>query len=686
MVCPGVEFSWETFLGEMRMLVLGLSGGLDAIEQQYFSPYPTHAHDSAAVLIEHGSVVAGIENERLSRIKHCNKFPVEAIKFCLRARGVSLGDLDRIAYYWDHDYMDWANVDRFLDYEKPHRYANALEVFAGIFEKHFGVNMNDRLRFVNHHVSHALSAAAFSGFEEALVCSIDGMGDTGAGLIVEFRDGLLRTLAEIPNKFSLGRFYVRAIRFIGYHQFDEYKVMGLAPYGDPARFKEVFARSYQLEEDGKFGAWSPWLTDAQLHEVTRVSGEPFLEIHKDWAAALQAALEDIVMHVLRHYQKVTGLKNLALAGGVAHNCTMNGKLLNCGLFDQVFIQPAAHDAGAALGAALQVYFNERGQHVHVSRLRHVYWGTDIGSPNQVGSVVRKWGGLVEYSREDDIVSRTADLLAGGAAIGWVQGRSEFGPRALGNRSILADPRPAENKGRINAMIKKREAYRPFAPTVLEERVSEYFVAQRGDALSFMTFVVDVQPSKRDLLGAIAHVDGTARVQTVSREQNLRYWSLIRAFGDRTGVPMLLNTSFNNNEEPIVDSVEDAIVCYLTTDLDYLVVGDYLIRKKGELRESVGDLVPVLPRYVWLSVSTQPGNPNGARRYQLRTTFDERKDFDIDRNTFRLLERIDERSSLNCLIKNILEGASEGSAELTTSILELWSRRLIRMTPPAVTIQ
>ena len=667
------------------MLVLGLSGGLDALEEQYFCPYPTQAHDSAAVLLDDGRVVAGIENERLTRIKHCNKFPVEAIQFCLRQGGVSLSDLDRIAYYWDQYHMDWANVDRFLDYEKPRPYASALESFARIFEKQFGLNMNDRLRFVNHHTSHALSAAAFSGFDDGLVCSIDGMGDTGAGLIAEFRDGSLRTLAEIPNKFSLGRFYVQAIRFIGYRQFDEYKVMGLAPYGDPSRFKDVFAKSYQLEEDGKFGVWSPWLSDSELHEVARVSGEPFLQIHKDWAAALQLVLEIIVMHVVRHYQKATGLRNLALAGGVAHNCTLNGKLLNSRLFDQVFIQPAAHDAGAALGAALQVYCKERGEPIRVTRLKHVYWGTDIGSPDEVESVISKWTGLIEYSHEENIVSRTADLLAGGAAIGWVQGRSEFGPRALGNRSILADPRPAENKDRINAMIKKREAYRPFAPTVLEEKVSEYFVISEGDTLSFMTFVVEVQPVKRDLLGAITHVDGTARVQTVSRDQNPLYWSLINAFGDRTGVPMLLNTSFNNNEEPIVDSVEDAIVCYLTTDLDYLVVGDYIIRKKGKLSESAGDLVPILPRYVWLSASTVPGNLNGARRYQLRTTFDERKDFDIDRNTFKLLESIDGTTSLNCLTNSVLLGASEGRAELTTSILELWSRRLIRMKPSAAAV-
>lgn len=657
------------------MFVLGLSGGLDKVDEQYYCPYPTHAHDSAAVLIEDGKVVAAIENERLSRIKHTNKFPTEAIEFCLRERGISLQDIDRIAYYWGQDYMDWANLDRYLDYEKPRSYRNARETFTEIFESRLGVNLVDRLRFVNHHVSHAVSAAAQSGFDEALVCSIDGMGDTGSGLVAEFREGRLTTLREIPNKFSLGRFYARAIGFIGYRQFDEYKVMGLAPYGDPSRFRDILSKSYQLEPEGNFGAWSPWLDDNQLHELTRLSGEPFLQIHMDWAAALQVALEEIVTHALTHFQKVTGLKNLALAGGVAHNCTMNGSLLTSGLFERVFVQPASHDAGAALGAALHVYHEEQKKPVKSERVDHVYWGSDIGDATDIAATLNDWGGLIEFNREDDIVTRAADLLSSGAAIGWVQGKSEFGPRALGNRSILADPRPAENKGRINKMIKKREAYRPFAPTVVEERVSEYFVVpEMGRSLPFMTFVVDVQPDKRDLLGAITHVDGTARVQTVSREQNERYWNLLNAFGERTGVPMLLNTSFNNNEEPIVDSVEDAIVCYLTTDLDYLVVGDFLVRKKGDLSSGVAQLAPEIPRFISMASSTQAGRPDGTKRYQLKTTFDSLKDRDVSEKVFRVLERADGHRTLH-------ELANGQGAEGFEAFIDLWSRRLIRLRPP-----
>jgi carbamoyltransferase len=665
------------------MLVLGLSGGLDKVDEQYYCPYPTHAHDSAAVLVEDGRVVTAIENERLSRIKHTNKFPVEAIEFCLRERGVTLSEVDRIAYYWGEDYMSWANLDRFLDYERPRKYVNARETFRGIFVDTFGMDVDERLRFVNHHQAHAVSAAAQSGYDEALVCSIDGMGDTGSGLIAAYRNGAIAPLVEVPNKFSLGRFYVRAIGFIGYRMFDEYKVMGLAPYGDPERFRSVMEKSYQLEPDGAFGAWSPWLTDTELHEVARAPGEPFLQIHMDWAAALQVALENIVMHALRHYRSATGLSSLALAGGVAHNCTMNGTLLSCGLFDRVFVQPASHDAGAALGAALQVYHDESGTPISSSAVQSVYWGSDIGGSHGVAPAIARWESLVQSSRETDVVSTAADLLAGGAAIGWVQGRSEFGPRALGNRSILADPRPAENKGRINKMIKKREAYRPFAPTVLEEHVAEYFVVpENGHSLPFMTFVVDVQPDKRDLLGAITHVDGTARVQTVSRDQNPRYWELIRAFGDRTGVPILLNTSFNNNEEPIVDSVDDAIVCFLTTDLDCLVVGDYLVRKKGRLEDGAAGLVLEMPRYVSIAAASMPGSPNGEKRYEVRTTFDERKNREIDENTFNLLECVDGRRTVGELIDMVTGAEEHERGALMASVIDLWSRRLIVLKPAA----
>ncbi len=664
------------------MLVLGLSGGLDAIDEQYFSPNPTYSHDSAAVLMEDGRVVAAIENERISRIKHSNKFPIEAINFCLRERGVSLADVDRIAYYWGQDDMDRANFDRFMDYERPRTYRNAKELFAEIFETNFGLNINDKLRFVNHHISHAISAAAQANFDEALVCSIDGMGDTGAGLVAEFRNGELRTLSEIPNNISLGRFYVRAIGFIGYRQFDEYKVMGLAPYGNPERFKDIMKRSYELGPDGRFAAWSPWLSDQELHELTRTSGQPFLKIHQDWAAALQVALEDIVMHVLKHFRDSTGLENLALSGGVAHNCTMNGLLLNSGLFDRVWVQPASHDAGAALGAALQVYYRETGQPVRPEKLEHVYWGTDIGSPETVEKTLLAWNDLVTFERKPDIVNTAAELLAEGAAIGWVQGRSEFGPRALGNRSILADPRPADNKGRINKMIKKREAYRPFAPTVVEERVSEYFIVpENGRSLPFMTFVVDVQPHMRELLGAVTHVDGTARVQTVSKKQNDRYWRLINAFGERTGVPILLNTSFNNNEEPIVDTVEDAIVCFLTTDLDYLVVGDFVISKKGALPDCVGSLVPTLQPYVTTSATTKPGDPAGPKRYHLRTTYDLRKDFEINARLYRIIDCIDGKSSLKKLVHSVAARPGELDDDATLgALIEVWSRRLIRLAP------
>src|SRR5262249_1296171 len=282
-------------------------------------------------------------------------------------------------------------------------------------------------------------------------------------------------------------------------------------------------------------------------------------------ASLQETLEDIAFHTIRYYRQVTGQKRLCLAGGVAHNCTLNGKLLYSGLFDDVFIQPAAHDAGCALGSAMHAYLQAKGS-LSRPRLDHVFWGSDAGADDEIESTLSRWTELVEFEKVDNVAERAAQLLAGGSVIGWVQGRSEFGPRALGNRSILADPRPAENKRVINAMVKKREGYRPFAPSVPEEDAADIFVPPPMKTAPFMIFVVDVREHQRALLGAVTHVNGSARVQTVSRSTNARYHRLLAEFKALTGVPVLLNTSFNNNAEPIVDSVEDAVVCYLTTGL------------------------------------------------------------------------------------------------------------------------
>jgi carbamoyltransferase len=386
------------------------------------------------------------------------------------------------------------------------------------------------------------------------------------------------------------------IALLGYVFTEEYKVMGLAPYGNPARFRRAFRDIYALLPQGDF--LLRWDLIGTLNKLVpaRKRQDPLEQIHADLAAALQETLEDIVLHVVRYFRELTGNTRLCLAGGVAHNCSLNGKLLYTGLFDDIFVHPASHDAGCAIGAGVYPFLLGNGFRVSGvppilsipvatgdspsyvgDELRTVYWGSDIGSEEIIQATLSEWHEFVHFEAVRDIAARTATMISKGAVVGWVQGRSEFGPRALGNRSIVADPRKAENKDIVNAMVKKREAYRPFAPAILEEYVHDYFdLPVEKNRFPFMTFVVRVRPEKQELLRATTHVDGTARIQTVCREDNPRFWQLIDAFRVITGVPVLLNTSFNNNHEPIVDSVEDAIVSFLTTGLTHLVLGDTLV--------------------------------------------------------------------------------------------------------------
>jgi carbamoyltransferase len=313
------------------------------------------------------------------------------------------------------------------------------------------------------------------------------------------------------------------------------------------------------------------------------------------AAAVQRALERIVFHVLTHYRQATGQRSLCAAGGVLQNSTLNGKVARSGLFDRVFVSPVSTDCGLALGAAYTAH-RRLVRNQLVAPPAHVYWGRPL---DPVAPELDRWAGLVTAERVDDVVAVTADLLAAGNVIGWVQGRAELGPRALGNRSILADPRPAANKDVVNGMVKMREAFRPFAPAVRSEDADVWFDIPPTIDAAYMTFVVPVREDRRDALGATTHVDGSSRVQVVYRTTNERFWQLLGAFGARTGTPVLLNTSFNNNHEPIVDSVEDALVCFLTTGLDVLVVGDHVVRKAELVSGTLLGLRPALPADVGL---------------------------------------------------------------------------------------
>jgi carbamoyltransferase len=672
------------------MLILGLCGG-SSLPHEATSLAATWQHDAAAVLVEDGVVVAAAEEERLNRIKHTNSAPVRAARFCLDQHGATAADLDAIAFSWDDGMLDHVAQMSFLrDATKP-ELRSTRSSLRDVLARHAGLTVPaERFHFVRHHMAHAVSAFAHSGFERSLVVTLDGQGDCEAGLIaVATRGRGIEPVRSVGIKDSLGYLYQDAIMFLGYRMFDEYKVMGLAPYGDPCRYRDTLKTLYTLLPDGGWQLHRERLCSLYGLFTPRRRGEEFTQVHKDFAAGVQAMLEEIAFHMLQFYRRQTNEPDLCLAGGVAHNCTLNGRILASGLFDRVFVQPAAHDPGAAIGAALHVYL-ERQRHgattvtasagpPPVPPLRHVFWGPPVGDDHQIQEQLEPWREFVSFERVGDICGRAAALMAEGNVIGWVQGRSEFGPRALGNRSIVADPRPAANKSRINAMIKKREGYRPFAPSVLVEAARDYFQLPAGDDdLSYMVFVVPVREEQRTRLGAITHVDGSARVQTVSRETNERYWSLIAAFRTITGVPMLLNTSFNNDVEPIVDSVTDAVVCYLTTDLNYLAVGNWLVRKRPPAASAWQQLKPSLPAHVRLTQTTAVLDRNRLHHtYELASTTGSRP-LPIARATYEVLKAADGRP-LQAICSGFGYGAAD-VAHVAGELQELWARRAITLTP------
>lgn len=652
------------------MYCLGLVGGRDRVGESYFETSVAVAHDSAAVLVKDGEIVAAVEEERIDRIKHSNKFPVGAARACLKIGGIEFGQLDRIGYAWREDALDEQFAAKFMLHRRPRPFAPARTVFDRLFVEEFGSPSDGNLHFVPHHLAHAYSAFGCSGFDRSLVLCVDANGEDASGLVGVSQGNQFAIRKRFSREQSLGVFYHTAIGVIGYKLFDEYKVMGLAPYGDPARYRRFFGQLHELLDDGEFAlrrlARAP---DAcrTLLELQRAKTDPIEQRHRDWCAALQETLENILFHVLTHHRAAGGCQRLALAGGVAHNCSANGKIRRSGLFDDVFVQPAAHDAGAALGAALWCDAQgDRGAERR-SRLVSVGLGQDLGGNANIERELERWSSVVEWDRVEDGCAAGAAYLADGKVIGWVQGRSEFGPRALGSRSILADPRPAQNKERINAMVKKREAYRPFAPSVLEEEVHRYFDVPAGTQLPFMIFVVPVLESRRAELGAVTHVDGTARVQTVSKVHQPQYWRLIHRFFERTGIPVVLNTSFNNHAEPIVDGLVDALTCFLTTGLDVLVAGDFVIRKKELTARSLGGFTVRVPPHLVLSQRLV------ADECQFRIAF-QSEDGGEGRVGDDVAEALLARQG-RATVAELCASVRAPSAALQ-SILELWTDRLL----------
>jgi predicted NodU family carbamoyl transferase len=556
------------------MRVLGLSG-LFAVEAD---PYPLNAelgffHDAAAALVLDGEPAVAVEEERVNREKHTNKFPAAAIRSCLKVADVDAASIERVAYFFDEWFVD-DELHRLglASPDQPIRRARAVlaERVGAALSRQFD---ESRIEFVQHHLAHASSAYFDSGFDDGLVVVMDGNGERHGISVYSGESNRLQLLQTYDAQDSLGHYYTALTEFLGYGKFDEYKVMGLAAYGDPAGFDELF-REHVPSSPGT-GQYS---TDVaaivrELREKgirARRRGEEIGSLHADIAAAAQAALERVVLDLTSYWLVKTGHTALTLSGGVAQNTSCNGKLLGAGAA-QVYLHPAVDDAGTALGAAYAVSPPTRSRGYTLSP----YLGAPLGSDADLDELLATWGRYVSAEVCSDVVGAAAEDLAAGRIIGWAQGRSEFGPRALGNRSILGDPRDVENRDRVNAVVKKRESYRPLAPATTTDNARRFFEFPDGVDFNtdFMGFVCRVRDDQQAVVPAVTHIDGTARVQTVSERSNSLFWSLLRRFGDLTGVPVLLNTSFNNFAEPIVQSATDALVCYLLSHLDVLYLGD-----------------------------------------------------------------------------------------------------------------
>ncbi|MGA7711395.1 MAG: carbamoyltransferase [Rhizomicrobium sp.] len=583
-------------------------------------------HDSAATLVEDGEIVTAAQEERFTRKKFDARFPKSAIASCLAEGGVTLDDVDHIAFF-EKPFVKFerlletylANAPRgFTSFRK----AMPLWIKEKLFQKSILLrelalfapsgNIEQKLLFANHHQSHAAAAFFPSPFDEAIILTLDGVGEWTTASVSIGRGNTIETVREIKWPHSLGLLYSAFTYYTGFRvNSGEYKVMGLAPYGEPKYADLILKHVVKVAEDGSF-----WMDQSYFNYATgltmtnkkfarlfggppRTAESPLTQRDMDLAASVQAVTEEIMLRITRELARKYAIENLCLAGGVALNCVANGKILRDGHFRRIWIQPAAGDAGSSAGAALAVY------HQHVGAARKIAGDQDgmkgafLGPSYSQGEIEKRLaavGAKFDVFADDDLLQKAVDALDSGQAVGWFQGRMEFGPRALGNRSILGDPRKPEMQKQLNLKIKYRESFRPFAPSVLAEDLSEYF--ELDCESPYMTFVADVRKDRRrkmtsaeemlfgiDKLNiprsdipAVTHVDYSARIQTVHKETNPRYHALLQAFKARTGCSVLVNTSFNIRGEPIVCTPEDAFRCFIGTAMELLVAGNCIMRK------------------------------------------------------------------------------------------------------------
>ncbi|MFH1645289.1 MAG: carbamoyltransferase C-terminal domain-containing protein [Candidatus Omnitrophota bacterium] len=563
--------------------------------------------DSAACLFKDGKLLYAIEEERIRRIKHWAGFPSESIKACFSYAGVDIKDIDYISvsrnpYARLHKKL-WRVFTRVprrgfvkarLDNYK--KIGSIKESLADIFGCSQDV-IKARLINVEHHLSHISSGFFVSPFESAAVVSVDGFGDFSSVMLGRGDGNKLKIFKTADFPHSLGIFYTALTQFLGFNNYgDEYKIMGLSALGEPV-FLDKMRKIVRLKNDGLFelntdfflhdkdGVEMTWLDGApliggvfskKLEDLlgkVREKNEQIDQRHKDIAASVQAIYEEAFFHILNNLHKLAETDNIVLAGGCIQNSLANGKITSNTPFKNIYIPPAAYDAGTAIGSAVYVW-NKRLNNPRSFVMDSPYWGDDYNE-DYIKRLLGKQGVVFELLDEEELIKRTAMDIADEKVVGWFCGRTEWGPRALGARSILADPRSANMQDILNSRIKKREVFRPFAPSILEEEVDNWF--EKSDGVPFMEKVYKIKEEKRVLLPAVCHKDGTGRLQTVSSNINTRYYNLIKEFDSITGVPMILNTSFNENE-PIVNSPEEALDCFLRTKMDVLVIEKFYIKR------------------------------------------------------------------------------------------------------------
>ena len=570
--------------------------------------------DASAALLKDGKLVVAVEEERFNRVKHSAGFPYNAMKYCLKKAGLELKDIDYIALtnnpmanvlskVWfvlsNFPVLTWPKIAK--NYMKV-RLTKAVSI-KSIILKTAGVGPKDlKAKFyrIEHHLAHAASSYFVSGFDQSAILTLDGAGDFLTGMMAMGKGSKLRIFKRFSWPHSLGILYSAVTRYLGFPKVgDEGKVMGLAPYGKPvylAKFKEIVKigkADFHLDLDyfihhrqelvemwgtpeSSQGDYSQQLSEKFHQEFgpPRTPGQELTQIHKDIAATLQAVLEEAVLSLLEQLYRITRTENLCLAGGTFLNCVLNGMIPHCTAFKNIFVQPGAGDAGTSIGNCFYMYsqiLNMPSDFI----MRDSYLGTEY-SNRDIEQAIKSYKLIYECG---DVEKKAALALTQGKVLGWFQGKMEFGPRALGNRSILADPRREEMKDILNKKVKHRESFRPFAPSVLLEHCSEYFDSARQSP--FMLMVYNVLPDKRDIVPATTHVDGTGRVQTVDSDSNPIYRRLIEEFYKLTGVPLVLNTSFNTKGQPINNSPQDAIETFLNSQLDVLAIGDYFIEKSKQ---------------------------------------------------------------------------------------------------------